>query len=185
MITELWATPILETVLDGHEVISRHLLELIRNVQKPEENKPFNVWDHLNRTQETEFLKRQILLHANYLSEKYLDSAPIGLDRGWISRQSYGEVTAPHKHFNVVMAAVYYPQIPEGSCDLFLYDPRGGDRHWGNVHEDHKDCRIHHRVKVSPGKLVIFPGYLLHGTAPHFGRTPRIALATNLKVLDS
>jgi hypothetical protein len=39
---------------------------------------------------------------------------------------------------------------------------------------------VEHAVKPEPGKLVLFPSYMWHGTAPFGGDQPRLTIAFDL-----
>lgn len=180
-ITELWVTPILETMLDDHEAISNALLDLT-SVDRSKNGPKFNLYDYFGDDPVLKNFMAQIIDHAKVLTSKYLNRTDLRLSRSWVSRQLQGDYNEPHKHFGVALAAVYYVSIPEGSGALNLYDPRGGDPFWGNEVVNKRDGRIHRRVEVRTGKLVIFPGYLLHSTEPHMSKYPRVVFATNIKV---
>ena len=78
-----------------------------------------------------------------------------------------------HVHENSAVSGVYYVNVPPGSGDLILEDPRGA----------HPPFGLRHVVKPRPGLAVLFPSWLVHGVAPSCGLTasnPRISLSFNV-----
>ncbi|MBO9714177.1 TIGR02466 family protein [Sphingomonas sp.] len=111
--------------------------------------------------------------------------------RMWANVLHPGGLNMSHAHPGVLWAAVYYVDAgePDSGGDLFLEDPRfpvplmtfPGFRMLG---PDGQPQEVEHRLTVSPGDLILFPGYMRHGVSPHRGTRDRISVAMNLYVKD-
>ena len=90
-----------------------------------------------------------------------------------------------HHHPNNFLSAVYYLQTPEAEAEdrILFEDPRPQasvmmprvvqfNRHNGNVLT----------FKVRPGRLVMFPAWMLHQVRPYRGDVERISIAMNLSL---
>jgi uncharacterized protein (TIGR02466 family) len=84
-----------------------------------------------------------------------------------------------HDHGGVIVACVYYVKAPENSGDLLLIDPRGSVN-WDWESKDGFDGAKYKRVKPKEGKLVIFPGYVLHAVDPNNSKEERVSIAINI-----
>lgn len=170
----LWETPVweIETGFD-REFNSGLLTELTQANGGPD----FDVWandgPHLKELRD--LIGRQA---AQFIEPYYVGmSANVRLQRGWVNMQQQGETHSIHDHGGIAVSAVYYVQT-DGAGDLMLVDPRGSTG-FGNVIEGPHRNRKHFRVKPVEGKLVLFPGYVLHYVEPNTSPLPRISIATN------
>ncbi len=80
----------------------------------------------------------------------------------WSVQLSDGGYHRDHVHSAGWISSVYYVEVP---ADL----DEGAHEGWlkfGDAHFDPKNTGPHRFVKPVPGRLVLFPSYMLHGTVP-------------------
>ena len=114
----------------------------------------------------------------------------------WASVHTGRSIHEPHMTKDSLVGGVYYSGIPEGSGQLALFDPRGLSPHlvanhtgafYEAVPEGERAPRppFHRTVSVTPeeGKLVLFPGWLVHQVLPSAADMGgyRISISVNLK----
>ena len=95
-----------------------------------------------------------------------------------------------HDHFDTLLNQVFYPQVDDDTGELVIIDPRGGTS-WsalnytignegnGNTSEFHGNSCTDIRIKPTPGLLIAFPGYLVHGTMSNLSTISRSSFAAN------
>jgi uncharacterized protein (TIGR02466 family) len=103
------------------------------------------------------------------------------LASSWVNINESGCWNMPHNHYPMDYVAVYIVQA-DATPDIIKSKNDG--------HLILLDCvpalNTHGRMSpicsLSPreGRLMIFPGYVMHMVAPHFSETPRISIAINL-----
>lgn len=111
----------------------------------------------------------------------YHKTVDIKLHRGWIQTCGFGQYHHAHNHSSSLLVGVYYIQAEDGCGDLLLHDPAANSL-WSNYYDNEQDCRVWNRIKPKTGRLVIFPGHIVHSTEPNTTNIPRIAIATNFKI---
>ena len=107
----------------------------------------------------------------------------------WASVHTDKSLHEPHMTHDSLVGGVYYLRIPRAVAgDLALYDPRGLSPIYGEGITLPKPP-YHRRVVIKPteGKLVLFPGWLIHQVLPSTGKWDvqehgyRISISVNLK----
>jgi len=112
-----------------------------------------------------------------------LPSMRIGV-HAWAMVMGNGHYTIPHDHSEVHWGTVYYADA--GDADeaahpasglLALVDPRGGGRPMPGL-----ESLLGTTFTVLPrtGRLVVFPGWLLHYVHTYRGQRPRVSISCNL-----
>jgi uncharacterized protein (TIGR02466 family) len=100
----------------------------------------------------------------------------------WAMVMRHGDYTMPHDHAEAHWASVYYPDA--GDADetvdphsglLALVNPRHGGRQmpvelFGTIYT----------ARPKTGRLLIFPGWLLHYVNAYHGQRPRVAISANV-----
>jgi uncharacterized protein (TIGR02466 family) len=107
----------------------------------------------------------------------------------WANVSPRGASNQMHAHPGSVWSAVYY--VDDGGdseATLTLLDPRFPMCQMAApdlVFQDEKGAREETLVKVAPtpGKLVLFPAWLMHGVKPHNGPRERVSIAMNIQAL--
>jgi len=108
----------------------------------------------------------------------------------WANISPAGASNQYHAHPSCLWSGVYYVDDggdPEGG-PLVLLDPRfpmnkmyGADLVFADENGEHQNTKV--RLSPTPGRLVIFPSWLMHGVRPHSGLRDRISVAMNLAAL--
>jgi len=80
----------------------------------------------------------------------------------WSVQLSEGGFHHDHVHTAGWISSVYYVEVPEDLDD----DAHEGWLKFGDAHFDPENSGPHRHIKPVPGRLVLFPSYMLHGTVP-------------------
>ena len=101
----------------------------------------------------------------------------------WAMVMRNGDYTIPHDHSEVHWATVYYPdagdadeKVDPASGLLALVDPRHGARQMPGLQLVGSTFTVIPRT----GRLVVFPGWLLHYVHTYRGQRPRVSISTNV-----
>ena len=178
----IWSTPFGQYFLED-AALQHYIIELI--------NRPVgnigNTFDFLEDADKSHpFIKWLYTCAEDYLSKFYPNHGEIEIQRAWVSTQLYGDNTDLHSHNPVDFVGVYYINCEPDHPELIILDPR--PPHWFNeVKTTDKygithDGSRHISVKPEPYKLIMFPGYLMHGVGINMSQIPRHALAVNFKI---
>lgn len=173
-VTELWTTPIAETKIENHEEVARAMFRVASTIDRSVTGANFNFADYFKGNILERFVS-QITEAACQYTRMYLDQDVV-LKRCWLSFENHGDMTTPHVHYESVVSSVFYLHIPEGAGNLFLYDPRGGDKYWS-----HSPWKL---IEAEAGKLVLFPSYVLHSTKANMSHNTRYAFAADFKIKE-
>lgn len=111
-----------------------------------------------------------------------LPSMRVGV-QAWAMVMRNGDYTIPHDHSEVHWATVYYADA--GDADerahpasglLALVDPRHGGRPMPGL----EFVGTTFTVLPRTGRLVVFPGWLLHYVHAYSGQRPRVSISCNI-----
>ncbi len=117
------------------------------------------------------------------------DSVEHTFSNFWININEPGnfqlDSNTPHVHPGYFLSCVYYPKGALNSGDLYFLAPFNGvieripavylDRETGY-------CDTRWSVRPEPGKLVIFPSWLMHWVTPNYSEDDRISIAFNISL---
>jgi uncharacterized protein (TIGR02466 family) len=111
-----------------------------------------------------------------------LPNMRIGM-HAWAMVMRHGDYTIPHDHADAHWATVYYPDAgnadeqahPESGL-LALQDVRQGGRPMPGLDLSGTFFVVRPRT----GRLVVFPGFLLHYVHAYQGQRPRVSISCNL-----
>lgn len=104
------------------------------------------------------------------------------IDDSWGNIYRNRDYCMPHSHIRASAGIVYFLDPGEENPNdqaggkFYIADPRV--KHC-NAHEPGHMTRLLAPV-MKPGTMVIFPGYVVHGVNPYFGKKPRITLSWNI-----
>lgn len=173
--TEYWSTPIAEYINDNQE--DRDYAKSL--LTTPAINEDFCGLSG------GKFLDWICDSARDYVSKFYHKDFDIELTRTWISVQNPLENFPTHSH-TVDVIGVYYINSNDNHPPLTIYDPRPAHK-FNEVSIQRNgvtiiDCARHINIKSETGKLVFFPGYLMHGVDANLTREPRAALAMNFQI---
>ena len=179
--TDMWVTPVWEIQTDFDHAFNQELLsEISVYCERPDRGHNFNLWDNSTpRIQELKNYTTKIIKSCtcDYLSPT-LGSFEFWHQRGWINYNQTGQGMPIHGHGAPKIAMTYYIQVPEFSGDLLLIDPRNGCD-WDSGNDGVNGTKFN-RIKPVAGKLVFFPGFILHMVEPNQSDQVRISVTSNL-----
>ncbi len=98
--------------------------------------------------------------------------------QSWINIQDRGGFNFLHAHCGALLSGSFYIQVPEGSGNLVLRDPRPGIQ-YGSVSGAGPNALADIALGPEAGLLRIFPPWLEHYVEPHDSDTHRIVLSFN------
>jgi uncharacterized protein (TIGR02466 family) len=103
----------------------------------------------------------------------------------WANWNPAGAQHPPHVHPNNFLSGVYYVKAPEGGDSLSFHDPRP------QVEVIAPPVRIPnvfnttiHSIRISPGRLVIFPAWFVHSVLTNQSAEDRISISFNVSFPD-
>ena len=178
---ELWVTPLGEYTLNDYDAHN----ELVSAYQTK--------YDINDGTQFNLFKSRSCEKFQKWVSEccvdytsHFLKNIKCNITRSWITTLNYGEQNHFHTHGDSDIVGVYYLETNENHPGLQVFDPR--TPHSLNatniVENDKVICENIRYIVIPPtqGKLVLLPGYLLHGVLPNLDKHPRVSVAMNISI---
>ena len=150
--------------------------ELFR-LQMADDNKNRDVWSTFQNITGFDKLILTMRRAASQFLELHGYPKSIALQKAshplviWVSVHAHGTTShhQPHVTDDALVGGVYYVRIPPSSGRLQLYDPRGKQPVWDlSDPTSHPSPPFHRSVGVQPreGKLVLFPGWLVHSVLP-------------------
>lgn len=177
-----WSTPIEEFFLEDQQIIAESIGILQNKV--PLEHRSVS---HSIYNEQSLFFKWVHFCAKQYLSENFNENRECYIDRAWAVVQRFGVNNDAHSHAPFDLAAVYYVNANEQHPELEIFDPRP-PHFFNNVFRTVSDgavmggCRSI-KIKAENNKLVIFPGYLLHGVGTNMSQEPRACISMNINVV--
>lgn len=174
---DYWSTPVWEIDTGLDEYFNLTLENELKAVKAPNND----VWSY-NSTRILELKNKIFESLDTVLSSYFTEQFPNKLCflNGWVNAQQPGEDLALHSHGGAWLVSTYYVRVPKNSGDLLLVDPRGGVD-WDLTHEGNTLGVKYRRITPTPGKLVIFPGYVMHSVETNKSNENRISVATNIQ----
>lgn len=104
----------------------------------------------------------------------------------WANVSGPGAFNMPHVHGGTYWAAVYYVRVGAGEGgQLVLHDPRmpGLRMHAPTLRFRNLGAELRAEIKPKEGRMLLFPGWLLHSVEPWHGSGERISIAMNIRAL--
>jgi uncharacterized protein (TIGR02466 family) len=100
----------------------------------------------------------------------------------WININSEGARNAPHIHGNSHFSGVYYINVPEGAGEIQFFDPNSTARQCFSFPFKAETLRNCHEVRYAAveGRMLIFPGYLMHEVLENTGTGDRVSISFNI-----
>ena len=180
----MWVTPVWEVQTEFSETFNNELLNEIQSQQPFDREFNFNIWNY--NSSRINLLKEYTLSVIKEATYDYV--APNFADfeywhtRGWVNYNEPGTSLPIHGHGGPKIAMTYYIKAPENSGDLLLIDPRNGCD-WDSGNDGVNGSKFN-RIKPQEGKLVFFPGFVLHMVEENRSTQSRISLTSNLGTFD-
>jgi len=184
--TDMWVTPVWEIQTDFDHAFNQELLsEISGYCDQQDHGRDFNLWDNNTpRIQELKHYTTKIIKSCTYdYIAPTLGSFEFWHERGWINYNQTGQGMPIHGHGAPKIAMTYYIQVPENSGDLLLIDPRNGCD-WDSGNDGVNGTKFN-RIQPAAGKLVFFPGFILHMVEANRSDQVRISVTSNLGTFDT
>lgn len=174
---------------DEYELIQEELLEVHKNTnyeippQFPKNSshlltpKAFtaNIIKKYNCNSFLEFLKKSVKDYVFTLG--YTGPMEYIIDSSWITKTTKGRSAVEHTHGSTDISGVYYIKTNEQDGNLFFKDPN--ERSVGNLL---MDLTVQQNVApLQQGLLILWPGYLSHGTFANETDHERLSISFNIK----
>lgn len=195
MITDLFSIPIFKKKYEGDlEIIKSSVIPKIDKLVDEYDctnfpnmingalcsyAKPFNIesWTELNPV--ISLVTTCIKEYTHTL--KVNKNLSLVQDSSWISLYPPNAYLDLHAHDKVGIATVFYLQKPLNSGNLIL---KNNFNIWSH-YKQHNDIEVVNNeelvFEVEEGDIVMFPGFLLHGTQPNLSNDNRIIIGCDFK----
>lgn len=99
----------------------------------------------------------------------------------WANINPVGGINTPHTHPNNYLSGVYYVRTTEGADSIFFSDPRPQA---SVILPPFRTESLYAGNEVSmearPGRLLMFPAWLMHGVPPNRSAGDRISISFNI-----
>ena len=105
-------------------------------------------------------------------------------ENAWSNVYPKGAYVPLHDHRGVHWSAVYYVQADSNCGELLIIDPK----EYALAHEPENTMYRGNRLSSfvpTPGKLIMFPGYLKHESDPNQSDSDRIIISFNINCYDT
>jgi uncharacterized protein (TIGR02466 family) len=181
-----WESPVWEMQTEFDDAFNKNLLEEIysigQGIASGQDSSPHNsLWDY--QLPHLEQLKTVIHQVVSSTAGRYMPSeyqTTFDFIMGWVNVKAPGECIEAHGHPDCTIAVTYYIQAEENSGNLTLLDT-GKELNWQREILNGESTLQVKQIVPKAGKLVFFPGYVLHRIEPNRSNNLRISLSTDLK----
>lgn len=110
-----------------------------------------------------------------------LDHGGFEITGCWANINPPGAMNQPHNHPNNFLSGTYYVQTPAGAGEIVFADPRPqAFAIFPKVKAYNRFNGNELRVEVKPGRMVLFPAWLMHSVPPNRGAGERISISFNV-----
>ena len=125
----------------------------------------------------TRFLRKAVKAALDFLQVEYRDYE---ITACWANFGPPGSGHSRHTHPNNYFSGVYYVRTPPGADTIDFFDPRpGAATMMPRTRQLTRFNGNRMTVKVHPGRLIIFPSWLLHGVPVNATNQERVSIAFN------
>ena len=148
-----------------------------------------NIFHNVSLKNQLEHLFVEIDKIANEAHKvfQYKDSTKQVCIDAWINKQNSFETSRPHQHPTADLAIVYFPMAEKGCANLEFLNPNSKIQytiHERLVEQWNKYNSSTWSIVPETGKVVIFPGYLIHYVKPNTSNKERLSIAFNYKTVN-
>jgi uncharacterized protein (TIGR02466 family) len=103
----------------------------------------------------------------------------------WANINPTGGLNSPHTHPNNFLSGVYYVSLPQDAGQIVFADPRPQAQSiLPPVEKWNKYVGNEIKLQVKPGRMVIFPAWLVHSVPVNRSAEERISMSFNLMFKD-
>lgn len=187
---ELFPTRIYTFDLDAHERLDRELARVIR--EKSRELPTFSRGERTGWQSDNSFFDwcdaAGALRHAAFTAVRSIHPSLAEIEGmslpGWANLLGAGDFFSPHSHGGAAWSGVYWVEVgassPEAGGMFSVLDPRAGA---GMVESPLSAFDSASSAEMQPvaGRMLVFPGWLVHWVTPYRGGGQRISVAFNAR----
>ncbi len=101
-----------------------------------------------------------------------------GFTGAWSVRLRRNGFHVNHIHPDGMLSSAYYVEVPPETADPQL---KSGWIKFGEPRHPIPSLTAERHVQPRPGRLVLFPSYMWHGTNPIYGEEPRLCIAFDMR----
>jgi uncharacterized protein (TIGR02466 family) len=103
----------------------------------------------------------------------------------WANMNPAGVPHAPHSHPNNLLAGVYYVRADAGADRITFHEPRPQIYTlWPRPQTNTMLNASHWSIPVKPGRVIVFPAWLMHSVPPNRSQGPRLSISFNAMLLQ-
>ena len=184
-----WPTPVWEIQTDFNQEFNENLLsemELIKDKEYKNSNGEINILHNIENSPELvnlNTLKKKILEIVTECARPHFHKGHpefFKFLRSWVNDKQFGESIKIHSHGGSLIAATYYIKTPPNCGNLILIDPLGGVNFGWTINDKGHTGFRYKEIIPKEGKLVFFPGHLLHMTEENKSHDNRISITSNI-----
>lgn len=118
---------------------------------------------------------------ARVLDELEVDYGAFEITGCWANINPRGSFHMPHTHPNNYLSGVYYAQVQPGADIISFHDPRHQPEVVSpRVRRETVYTSTVQEQKLAPGRLVVFPSWLIHSVVANRSDRPRISISFNI-----
>lgn len=141
----------------------------------------YSSFNHSNLTEDIKFnfFFQRITVLIDDFFEQLSYTGSWKFENAWANVYPTGSYVPHHNHSKSHWSGVYYVSAPDACGDLIFCDPK--EYSLSNEPEGfifRGNTRMN--IKPTPGKIVLFPGYLKHETMPNQSEENRIVISFNI-----
>ncbi len=191
----LWPTLFPQRQLPGHEPANAVLRQLIESeeAKHPDLTTDYRADNLLARDHPAIAWLRDCVNKTaiDYLKRCGLDYPLNWTLQGWANINRFGDYHDLHNHPHAYLSGTYYVAVPEQPTQREL--PGRGDRTPGAISffdprpqanmtaiKGDPQIEAEHLVQPTPGKILLWPAFLLHLVHPNLAQAPRISISFNV-----
>lgn len=131
-------------------------------------------------------IKNQIEDRLEIIRQEYnfKDSVKFKIGQTWINLNQNNNVTRPHFHANSLISGVLYIKANSSGPIMFMH-PVAAQQYVMDpsiIDQYNKFTSIDMSVIPEPGKLILFPSWLVHYVQNNLDNTDRISIAFNIDI---
>lgn len=199
-IFEMTSTPVSLINLTGSEKITKDEYKILSNLKMKKRELEIDNSVMLSESSqiledpELENIKNTKMKYVNeYLNNILGVSNNFKMTTSWLTMNRNGSVHERHSHGNVILSATLYfsEDLIDESMASFYISQKGLDHIFQNFQFQYNrtcDNKYNSQALTLPTKsnmLVIFPGWMLHGSNPHESSRKRFCIGSNYFIEDN
>ncbi|MHC4984268.1 MAG: 2OG-Fe(II) oxygenase family protein [Planctomycetota bacterium] len=169
-----------------HEPLNRQILKDLNELTAPRpERHPGQNWQTEQTLHEFDEFGELVDIFksaaARVLDELEVEYGAFEITGCWANINPRGAFHMPHTHPNNYLSGVYYAQVQSGADAISFHDPRHQPEVVSpQVRRETIYTSTVQEQKLAPGRLVLFPSWLIHSVVANRSDRPRISISFNV-----